>query len=133
MIKPIILDPMKKVMLASILFLMASAVFSQKAIIKKEKGVFVQTETTSKTKFQLSATDEEMTKIKEECNNFADRMNFKAKPAGKNLYDCELEVTNVNFPEYVQKMFMSIGISSLVFDGKNRDVSDLSSILNSLK
>lgn len=132
MINQFILDVMKKVFLTSLLFLMAFASFSQKALIKKEKGVFTQTENSSKTKFQLEATSQELAQMQEMAKDYTDRLVFTAKPAGTNLYDCEMEVTNTNAPEYVQKMFLSIDIKSIVFDGKSKAVSELSDILKSL-
>lgn len=106
--------------------------FSQKAVIKKEKGVFTQTENTSKTRFQLMATPEEMKNINDQAVQYADRLELKTKAAGKNLYDCELVITNNNTPEYVHKMFMVFGIKSIVFDNKPKTLNELPGLLSSL-
>jgi len=130
--KPFILDVMKKVFFTSLLFLMAFAGFSQKALIKKEKGVFTQTENSSKTKFQLVATPQEMASINEHVTHYSDRLVFKSKSLDNNTYDCELEVTNNNAPEYVHKMFTLFGIQSIVFDGKSKTLNELPALLKSL-
>lgn len=123
---------MKKIFLSACFLFLGISGFSQQAIITKEKGNFTQTEKSSKTIFKLSATEAELKRMKEQVSDLKDRLIFSAKPAGRGLYDCVLTVTDQAFPEYVHKMFLTMGIQSLVVDGKETPISELPAILKSM-
>ena len=102
------------------------------AVLKNSKETFTQTATTSLTKFELKCTESEYKMIKAKALELSERLTFTASTLGKNLYACELNIIHQNHAEYVQKMFMSLGITTFEYEGRRHAIVELPAILKSL-
>jgi hypothetical protein len=129
---------MKK-LIASALFVVASltSIAQSKSLVAKidnNKASFSQTADGSTTKFQLSATADQIKSLKNQAATLSDRIQL-AVEAGKEKtnYNCVLTITHQNHAEYVHKMFVYLGINEIKIDGVVKPVADLSDALKNLK
>jgi len=103
------------------------------AKIENNKTSFTQNPTGSITKFELTATADQIKNLKNQAAEISDKMQFVATLKAEGVYSCVLTITHQNHAEYVHKMFVYLGIKEITIDGKNKSVDDLSEVLKSLK
>ncbi len=130
---------MKKLIVSTFLVVASIASMAQsKSLVAKidnNKASFSQTADGSVTKFQITATAEQIKNLKDQAANLSDKMQFKALSSvtDKLVYECVLTITHQNHAEYVHKMFVYLGITQIKVDGVVKPVDDLATVLNNLK
>ena len=67
--------------------------------------------------FKLVATSEELATINSSVANLADRLTLVTSPSDASTFDCVFTVDHQNQPEYVYKMLLSIGITTIEHKG----------------
>lgn len=130
---------MKKLMVSVFLVVASIASIAQsKSLVAKidnNKASFSQTAEGSVTKFQITATAEQIKNLKNQAATLSDKMQFAAvsSTSDKSVYECVLTITHQNHAEYVHKMFVYLGITQIKVDGVVKSVDDIASVLNNLK
>ncbi|HLP10581.1 MAG TPA: hypothetical protein VK177_01550 [Flavobacteriales bacterium] len=126
---------MKKLFLSLVIVFASSAVMAQKPLVAKienSKASFIQTETTSTTKFELSASYSQIQDLQNKASQMQ-TIKFVAVAKTNNVYECQLTATEQNHAEYVHKMFLTLGIESISVDGKESSIEELPQVLTKLK
>lgn len=128
---------MKKLFAFTFALLIATVSFAQQknivAKIKKEKGTFVQTNNGSVTTFQLSTSYNEIEKLKAKADELSDKMTLKVDAIDNTNFTCVLSINHQNHAEYVHKMFVYLGITSITVDGVEKPLDDLIATLKGLR
>ena len=128
---------MKKTLITLFFALLTVTIFAQgkqiTAKFKNEKTSFQQTTDGSVTKFDLVATEQQISNLKAQASSIPDKMQISITKNTDKTYSCVLTVTHQNHPEYVHKMFVYLGIESFIIDGKEKKLDELVNTLKTLK
>lgn len=94
-----------------------SSFAGSKIILEDNKNNYTQTETGYILNFDLVATAEEFAAISGKVAEMSDRLSLEAQLSPNSTYKCVFTVDHQNQPEYVYKMLLSIGITSIEHKG----------------
>lgn len=97
--------------------LSTSSYAGNKIILEDNKDNYTQTETGYILHFKLVATSEELATINSSVADLADRLTLVTTPVEVSVFDCVFTVDHQNQPEYVYKMLLSIGITTIEHKG----------------
>ncbi|HYG53176.1 MAG TPA: hypothetical protein VD905_19890 [Flavobacteriales bacterium] len=127
---------MKKIVLNILLLAVAFAATGQssslKPVIKNNKSSFAINGTTSKTIFQLVASDKEIQDLKKQAATMSNiKLSVNKQKTG--THTCELSINDRNDALYVQRIFSVFGFTNFIMDGAEKPVTELAATLIKLK
>lgn len=102
-----------------------------KIVLEDNKDNYTQTETGYILKFNLIADKKEISEINDKVSDLSDRLTLVMTEGDNNTQNCVFTVNHQNQPEYVHKMLLSIGISSIEFKGQTLPLDSIIEILYS--
>ena len=103
------------------------------AVLEDNADHYTQTENGYIVNFDLQATSEEYLSVTQKAEENSRLLTLTAIEDGVNNYDCVLTINHQNHPEYVHKMMLTLGITTLIFNETTHPIAYIVDILKSYK
>ena len=109
--------------------LIQSGMAQAKITIPSGTDTFTATEKGSVTKFIFEGTAEELKDMKEKAVALKDRLQLEFTKNDQGGYNAVMVVDHQPQAEYVQKMFITLGVKTFFVEGAEMSVQELSGVL----
>ena len=101
------------------------------AILEDNGDHYTQTENGYIVNFDLKASSDEYISVMNKAEDNARLFTLTAVEDGVNNYDCILTINHQNHPEYVHKMMLTLGITTLIYKDTTHPIAYIVDILKS--